>query len=72
MHHVSQAAILVLTSSSMWLIAAPAFAWWGFALGLAAQPLWLASTWRARQWGMFANAVFYTGALVAGLLNHHY
>lgn len=67
--HLVQAAILVLTSTSMWLIATPAFAPVGFAVGIAAQPFWLVSTWQARQWGMFVNTVVYTGALVAGLLN---
>jgi hypothetical protein len=60
----------MLTGASMWLIAVPSLAWWGFLVGLAAQPFWFASSWQARQWGIFLNAIFYTGALVAGLLNH--
>ena len=27
--------------------------------GLAAQPFWLAETWRARQWGMLVLTCFY-------------
>lgn len=34
--------------------------WWGYALSLAAQPFWLAATWRARQWGMFGMALVYS------------
>jgi hypothetical protein len=69
--HVAQGAILLLTSCSMWLIAMPAPSdRWGFLVGLAAQPFWFASTIRARQWGMFANSLIYTGALVFGLWQH--
>ena len=59
---MAQASILILSSAAMWLIAMPSLAWWGFIVGLAAQPFWLIETLRAGQWGMFANSLIYTGA----------
>ena len=71
-HHACQAAILGLTSGGMVLLAiaplnGPGFALAGFALLLIAQPFWLVATWRARQWGMFVNAIVYAAATIAGL-----
>lgn len=67
---IAQAAILILSTASIWLIAVPQAGIWGWVVGLAAQPFWLIETYRARQWGMFLNAVMWSGAFVAGLLNH--
>lgn len=70
-HHAQQGAILLLSSAAMWVLAMPAPAnRWGFVIGLAAQPFWFIATWRARQWGMFANTFIYTAALLVGLRNH--
>lgn len=35
-------------------------------VGLIGQPFWLVETARARQWGMWALSVFYTGAWLMG------
>jgi hypothetical protein len=68
---VTQAAILILSAAAMWLVSGRSrHACLGWALGLASQPLWLWETWQAAQWGMFALAVFYTGAWARGLANH--
>ncbi len=40
----------------------------GYALGLAAQPLWFHATVSNRQWGMVALTVCYTGAWLTGLV----
>jgi hypothetical protein len=44
----------------------PRRARWGWLVGLAAQPLWLYSTFNAGQWGMFVLALFYTWGWGAG------
>lgn len=33
---------------------------WGWGLMFAGQPFWLAATWMAEQWGMFAVSIAYT------------
>jgi hypothetical protein len=38
----------------------------GFVLALAAQPLWIRETWRARAWGMLAMSIWYTGVWAYG------
>ena len=43
---------------------------WGYIIGLAAQPFWHIATWRARQWGMFAVACWYTAAWAVGVFKH--
>ena len=68
-----QLVIGVLGLAAAWLLGLPpghAWAKWGFVAGLVAQPFWFLATWRARQWGMFACALFYTGAWVQGIVNH--
>lgn len=45
---------------------------WGYVLGLASQPLWIAATWRARQWGMLALSIFYVGAWWQGIANRFF
>lgn len=69
--HVLQAAILITSTIAIWLVSMPApLTGWGHVVGLASQPLWWVATWRARQWGMFVNAMFWTGAWTAGIYNH--
>lgn len=66
-----QVAIALVSLAAIALVALPAthpLARWGFVLGLASQPFWLAATFRARQWGMFAVAFFYCGAWAGGVL----
>lgn len=36
-----------------------------------AQPFWLASTWVAQQWFMFAVSVFFTAIAVHGVMRFH-
>jgi hypothetical protein len=59
---VSFAAIALVASSG------PAHRW-GFVVGLASQPLWIAATWRARQWGMFVLGIAYCGVWLQGIFN---
>ena len=71
--HKLQLTIGLLSITAAYLVALPAgHAWlkWGFVIGLLSQPLWFLATLRARQWGMFACSVFYTGAWVQGIVNH--
>lgn len=39
---------------------------WACLFGLASQSFFLAATWRAQQWGMFALALLYTAAWMRG------
>lgn len=40
---------------------------WACVFGMAGQPFFLLVTYRAKQWGMFALAVIYTGAWATGI-----
>lgn len=69
---IEQTLILALSAAAIAIIDHGPHAWkfWGNAIGLCAQPLWLHSTWRHRQWGMFALTFFYIGIWVTGLLRY--
>jgi hypothetical protein len=66
---MSQALLLLLSGSAAWLVTrgTPGAAALGCALGLLGQPLWLWSSWRARQWGIFALSVWYFWSWGTGL-----
>lgn len=73
-HRIEQALILVLSAAAIALVDlghTTQLRFWGNAIGLAAQPLWFASTIRHRQWGMLALAVFYAGIWSAGAIKHY-
>lgn len=48
---------------------------WGFVVGLASQPFWIAALWRARArdgsrlWGMFLLSCIYCAVWIFGILN---
>ena len=64
-----QLAIIILGGLGAALIAAGGkLALWGFACALLAQPFWIAATWRTRQWGMLAMAIYYSGVWAFGAL----
>ena len=72
-NNLIQAAILILSAAAIYLVALPdgdPQRRWGYAIGLAAQPLWLWSSWRARQWGVLVLTCFYTGVWHAGVMRH--
>jgi len=72
-HNVEQAALLVFSAAAIALVSLadsnPARRW-GFVIGLISQPLWIAATWRARQWGMLLLSLFYFGIWAAGFSAH--
>jgi len=51
---------------------------WGFVVGLASQPFWIAALWRARSptgsrlWGMFALSLIYCAIWMLGILNRFF
>lgn len=63
----TQAAILILGALGAALVAwGDESARWGFIVSLAGQPFWLRATWRARQWGMLALSIWFTGVWAFG------
>lgn len=74
LHTITQAAIFILSAIAIALVDlahTQQLRFWGNAIGLAAQPLWLYSTWCHRQWGMLALTVFYTGIWTTGFLRYY-
>lgn len=72
-HHLQQAWLLILSAIAIALVdhaSTDTWRFWGNVAGLAAQPLWFLSAWRARQWGVFALAFFYTGVWSAGVIRY--
>lgn len=67
--HLSQSLLLLLSGSAAWCVTrgTPGAAVVGCALGLLVQPLWLWSSWRARQWGIFLLSVWYLWSWGSGL-----
>ncbi|WP_234197089.1 hypothetical protein [Pseudacidovorax sp. NFM-22] len=63
-----QALILMCGATAAWLSQdqRPARSRWACLFGLASQPFFLLSTWRAEQWGMFLLAILYTAAWSKG------
>lgn len=63
-----QAVILACGAAAAWLSQdrRPSWARWACLFGLVSQPFFLASTWSAGQWGMFALAMLYTAAWAKG------
>lgn len=67
--NMGQAVILVSGALAILLtqLGIPEAAKWACIVGLIGQPLWILATYRAKQWGMWALSMFYTGAWLAGL-----
>ena len=64
-----QVLLAIMGGCGLWLIGGPVDGrTLGFALCLAAQPLWIWETIRARQWGMLAMALWFTAGWLRGLL----
>ena len=61
----SQIMIGGLGGIAIWLIARKNK--WGFVVGLASEPFWMLSTWRAGQWAIFLLAIFYTWQYIVGI-----
>jgi len=69
---IDQIAIAILGAAAIWLSqdARPGVRRWACIIGLVGQPLWIAATWRAGQWGMLVLSVVYTCAWVRGIWAH--
>lgn len=65
-----QAAILFLSGLAVWLTTRPNPSLPGFAIGMAAQPLWIFETWQRGQWGMFALSLWFFIAYARGFWHH--
>jgi hypothetical protein len=65
-----QISIALLTLVAIGLVTSGGqYARWGHVAGLISQPLYIAATWRARQWGMLAVAVALCGLWARGIAN---
>lgn len=67
---ISQLAIFLLSSASIWLLSNPDPGIWGYILGWASQPFWIFATLRSRQWGMFAFSLVCGTFWLRGIVNH--
>lgn len=65
----SQVAIFVFGVTAIWLSQSPdrAVSAWACVFGLASQPFFFYSTWRAKQWGMLLLTCFYAFAWARGV-----
>ncbi|MBU2431964.1 MAG: hypothetical protein KKH99_14820, partial [Proteobacteria bacterium] len=55
---------------SIWFLAGRKHQKIGFVFALLGQPLWLYSTFKTGQWGMFFTALWFTGNYIRGLWNN--
>lgn len=67
-----QAWVFISGALSIWLLSDPRsrFHRIGCWVGLAAQPVWLLTTFQHSQWGMFALSLIYTASFLRGILQH--
>jgi len=74
-----QLGILILSLAAITMVATTGTLHrWGFVVGLASQPFWIAALWRARSpagtrmWGMFALSIVYCAIWIFGILNRFF
>jgi len=63
-----QCAILLMGAATVWLLCLKSPRWqrWGCAVGFAAEPFWLWSSWRNEQWGVFVLCWVYGAVYAVG------
>lgn len=66
---VEQTTIALCGIATVWLSQDPdvSLQRWACVVGLIAQPFWLTTTYRAKQWGMFVLAIGYTLGFMRGV-----
>lgn len=67
---ISQVAILIFSSASIWAMAGIKHRRLGFIFGLCGQPFWLYTTYVSGQWGMFVVSCWFTVNHIRGLVNN--
>jgi hypothetical protein len=67
---MTQFLLLALSGAAIYLVGNPGLERWGCLLGLCAQPFWVWTSWRHRQWGVLVLSFWYAYAWAAGLVNH--
>lgn len=74
-----QLALLILSVTAIAMVATTGpLHRWGFVVGLASQPFWIAALWRARSpggtrmWGMFVLSWLYCAIWIYGILNRFF
>lgn len=69
---IEQFAIAVTGVAGIWLSQDRRFSWsrWACVFGLAGQPFWMLSAYKAQQWGILLLTCFYTAAWLRGVYNN--
>ncbi len=68
---ISQFGIAIFGAAAVYLVSRKDH-WkrWGYILGICAQPFWFYSAWKAKQWGIFLLAFWYTYSWLNGIYNY--
>lgn len=69
---ILQILLFLFSASAIWLLSSdqPWSDRWGFLVGLAGQPFWIAETYAAEQYAMLTLSLFYTLAWAKGVRKH--
>jgi len=70
-NHIIQTAIALTAGLAIWLTQQPdqELARYASIVGLIGQPFWFYTSFKAKQWGIFALTWFYTYAWLVGFYN---
>jgi nicotinamide riboside transporter PnuC len=67
---VIQFLIMVLSGAVVYFFSTKDKFKWGFIIGLINQPLWIYTTLKSGQWGMFLVSLWYVVMYIRGMNNH--
>ena len=71
--NIDQIGLFVLGVTAIFLVSlshTSPYQKYGYIVGLASQPFWLRSSFKARTWGIFWLSIIYTGVWLNGIRNH--
>ena len=72
MNDLVQAAILILSGVTAWLLASKhaRVRRWGYVVGIVGEPFWLYASWVTNQWGVVLLALWWTAQYIRGAINN--